>query len=696
MSRYNHKHKLSKKEYIYRILFSVIAITILVVLMPYGSNSSYQYKIGEPWDNEALIAEEDFSILKSDEEKAREQDSLKQFYETYFLLNVDAMKQQLDSLEKDFNASPIRGMSFYRMYLSHFKLKIQHIYATGILSREITDSLSKQESKPEKVVIYYQKESRPRNYSNLYTEKTAYEYLVRETGRDSILYDHSRMHGIDLRRYVKPNLTYDKQKSEDQHRDVDKRYVESKGIVLKGQKIVDKGQIVDKEVISVLNSWEKLQKEQTLSTKEKLSLFGWRTVYITILVLLLLIYFQQFRSDYMDSLRTMLLVMTHALVFPIITYLLVASEWTDVYIVPYIVLPIMLRISLDSRTAFVTHIITVLACAIVVTHPFTFVVTQTVAGLVAIYSLRELTQRYELFRTAVLVTLMAMLTYLCLEFIKGGPGNYQLSTEHFQFTPYINLMMAGVLSMLAYLLLIPIERIFGFTSIVTLVELQNINNPLLRRLSEEANGTFNHSMQVANLAAEIANKIGAKAQLVRTGALYHDIGKLKDPAYFTENQSGKNPHDGLSYEHSAQIIIQHVENGLRLADKYKLPAVVKDFIATHHGKSLTKYFYIKAKEAAPRGSVAGTTPFTYPGPKPQTLEQAILMMADSIEAASRSLSEYTEESISALVEKIVGSQVADGSFDECAITLREISEAKEVLSARLRSVYHTRIKYPEG
>ena len=357
-----------------------------------------------------------------------------------------------------------------------------------------------------------------------------------------------------------------------------------------------------------------------------------------------------------------------------------------------------------------SSVLTILASAVVLSQPFTFIVTQIVAGLVAIYSLRELSQRYELFRATVWVTISTLLTYLCMEFVRGtADGSLDLSRW-----PYIYLTVAGVLTMLVYLLLIPIERIFGFTSIVTLVELQNVNNPLLRRLSEEATGTFNHSMQVANLAAEVANKIGAKAQLVRTGALYHDIGKLENAVFFTENQNGKNPHDGLPYERSAQIIIQHVEKGLRLADKYKLPTVVKDFIATHHGRSLTRYFYVqkmKSEELRVKNDSNNSggnsdsslftlhssleAPFRYPGPKPQTLEQAILMMADAVEAASRSLPEYTEESINQMVEKIIGAQVSDGSFNECAITFREIKEAKEVLCARLRTVYHTRIQYPE-
>ena len=685
MSRYNHKHKLSVRAYLYRILFSLIAIAILVAFMPTGSQSSFHYQKGEPWDEEAFIAQDSFPILKPAEQITREQDSLRQFYEPYLHLDADILEQQQAALRQDLNAPAAVGTPYY--FQPHLQEKLRHIYSIGILSGEATAQLG--EEKPRQVRIYHGNESNVRLYSHLYSEKTAYEYLASE--EDSIRYNHSRLHGIDLMKYVRPNLTYDSEKSAQQRQEVDGRLVRTKGVVLQGQKVVDRGQIVDDEVMGILLSWEQHQREHKLTAQERVARFGGRILYSAILVVLLLMYFQQFRSDYLDSLRTVLLIMTTTLLYPIATYIIVANDPENVYLVPYCMLPIMLRIFLDSRTAFATHVIAIMASAVVLPQPYTFIVTQLVAGLVAIYSLRELSQRYELFRAAVIVTISALLTYLCMEFVRGtADGSQDLSP-----LPYIQLSMAGVLSMLAYLLLIPIERIFGFCSIVTLVELQNVNNPLLRRLSEEANGTFNHSMQVANLAAEVANKIGAKAQLVRTGALYHDIGKLENAVFFTENQNGKNPHDGLPYERSAQIIIQHVENGLRLADKYKLPAVVKDFIATHHGRSLTKYFYLKAKEASPWGGLEGAATFTYPGPKPQTLEQAILMMADSVEAASRSLSEYTEESINALVEKIVGAQVAEGSFDECAITFREISEAKEVLCTRLRTIYHTRIQYPE-
>ena len=681
MSRYNHKHKLSPKAILYRILFSLIAIAILVVFMPRGTTSAFHYQKGEPWEEDAFIAQDSFPILKSAEQIAQEQDSLRQFYEPYFLQDVDILEQQLAALHNDFNQKAA-GTPHY--FLPHLGEKLRHIYSIGIIKGE--EMTRFEGNTPQKIRVYSGNESSAKPFAKLFTEKTAYEYLLAE--QDSARYSHNLLHGLDLMNYITPNLVYDAEKSQQQQQEVDGRLVRTKGVVLQGQKVVDRGQIVDDEVLGILRSWEQHQKEHTLTAKERLSRFGGRIVYATILVVLLLLYFQQFRSDYLDSLRTVLLVMTFFLIFPIITYSIMAHMWASVYLVPYCVLPIVLRIFLDSRTAFVTHVISILASSIVLTQPFPFIVTQLVAGLVAIYSLRELSQRSELFRAAVWVTIATLLTYLCLEFVRGTADGGQVMSRW----PYIYLMVAGVLSMLVYLLLIPIERIFGFTSIVTLVELQNVNNPFLRRLSEEANGTFNHSLQVANLAAEVANRLGARAQLVRTGALYHDIGKLENAVFFTENQNGQNPHDGLSYERSAQIIVQHVENGLKLADRYKLPTVVRDFIATHHGKSLTKYFYVLAQKAQ---TSLDPRPFTYPGPKPQTLEQAILMMTDAVEAASRSLTEYTEESISALVEKIIGAQVADGSFSECAITFREIAEAKEVLSTRLRTVYHTRIQYPE-
>ena len=286
-----------------------------------------------------------------------------------------------------------------------------------------------------------------------------------------------------------------------------------------------------------------------------------------------------------------------------------------------------------------------------------------------------------------------MLSYAIIYFA------YELITENdlskINWGMYTNFIINGILLLFTYPLMFLVEKVFGFTSNVTLVELSNINTPLLRRMSETVPGTFQHSMQVANLASEAANRIGAKSQLVRTGALYHDIGKMVNPVFFTENQqSGVNPHKNLNYEQSAQVVISHVTEGLKLAEKHNLPTVIKDFISTHHGQGKTKYFYISWKNEHP-GEQPNDALFTYPGPNPFTKEQAILMMADAVEAASRSLPEYTEESIGALVDKIIDSQVADGFFKECPITFKDIATVKAVFKEKLKTMYHTRISYPE-
>ena len=311
---------------------------------------------------------------------------------------------------------------------------------------------------------------------------------------------------------------------------------------------------------------------------------------------------------------------------------------------------------------------------------------QLAAGLVAIFSLRELSKRAQLFKTAFFVVLTMALTYYALQLMQDPT---LLPKDRI----YIYFIANGILLLLAYPLMYIIERTFGFVSSVTLFELSDTNRDLLRQLSEAAPGTFQHSIMVSNLASAIANRIGAKGLLVRTGALYHDIGKMQNPVFFTENQAKVNPHDALTEMESAQIITGHVEDGLRLAEKYNLPKIIRDFISTHHGDGVAKYFYIKYKNEHPDEDV-DMQPFSYPGPNPFTREQAILMMADAVEAASRSLKEYTEESISELVNRIVDGQVESGAFKVCPITFRDIEIAKHVMIDRLKTIYHTRISYP--
>lgn len=684
MSRFNHRRKLTPREILFRSLVILASILFLTSVMPSNSVDELTYKKGEPWDESPLIAMDSFPVFKPDEILKRERDSLHRFYEPYFQQDPGIRDSMLLALKNNFNEK-FKGDLPYS-YLSHLQKKLAEVYQRGIMSNEDYERLQQEQTTI--ICLYWQNEASAKPFKQVFTEKTAYEYMTSE--QDSMRFKHNSIQNLELIQYIKPNLIYDEAKSKQQRQEVDNTLVPYMGQVQVGQKIVDRGQIVDEYTYCVLKSFERYQKEREKSTSERMALITGQFFYAMLMVLMLFGYFKQFRSDYLDSPRTVALVLTLYMVFPVITYGMMRHSLMSVYLVPYCILPIFIRIFMDSRTAFMTHVIMLLTCAVALKHPFEFLVTESLSGLVAIYSLRQLNQRSDLLRAAIAVTAVSLGAYLCLDIMNGNLE----STEGLDKWTYIYLVIAGILSMISYLLLIPVERIFGFTSNVTLVELSNINNTVLRRLSEEAPGTFQHSMQVANLAAEVANNLMAKSQLVRTGALYHDIGKLENPVFFTENQSGTNPHDNLSLVQSAQIIIRHVSDGMKLADKYKLPKAIKDFIVTHHGTSMAKYFYISFKNKYP-DQEPDPSLFTYPGPNPETLEQAILMMADAVEAASRSLPEYTEESVSALVEKIIDSQVKEGYFKMCPITFREIEIAKEVFKSKLKTIYHTRVQYPD-
>ena len=411
-------------------------------------------------------------------------------------------------------------------------------------------------------------------------------------------------------------------------------------------------------------------------------------LYVGLLIVCFTIFLWLFRPEYYEKPRSMAMLYALILLFTVIASLMVSHNVLHVYIIPFAMVPIFIRVFMDSRTAFMAHTIMVLICASMLQHPLEFIAVEEVAALVAIFSLRELSSRSQLFWAAALIAGSTMVVNMSLNWIRDN------DITQIDFSEFNYLLINGLVLFCSYPLLYIMEKTFNFTSNITLIELSDMNKELLRRMSEVAPGTFQHSIQVGNLAAEIANKIGAKSQLVRTGALYHDIGKISNPIYFTENQAGINPHEGKTYIESAQMLISHVTEGLKLAEKYNLPDVIKQFIATHHGLGKTKYFYIKQKNEFPDDPVDDLL-FTYPGPNPSTKEQAILMMADAVEAASRSLPNYTEQTIRELVNRIVDSQVNEGYFRECPVTFRDIQYAKTVLIEKLKTIYHTRISYPE-
>ena len=525
--------------------------------------------------------------------------------------------------------------------------------------------------------------SRP--VGQLYTVKDAYEYLL---NADTTHYKKKVLQQCNLNNYITPNLIYDEAKSEAAQKDLLSNISYANGFVLNGQKIIDRGEIVNEQTYNILESLRKEWEKRSDSLQEKRLTLAGQILYVGIFLFCFMVYLDLFRADYYERKGSLSLLFALIVLFPVIASVMVSQSLSSIYIVPFAMIPIIVRIFLDSRTAFMAHVTIILLCSITLRFPHEFILLQVVAGMVSIYSLRELSQRSQLLRTALVVFASYALLYFAFELIHEDDLT-KLNTRM-----YIYFMINGILLLFAYPLLFILEKTFGFTSNVTLVELSNINNSLLREMSEIAPGTFQHSLQMANLAAEAANKIGAKSQLVRTGALYHDIGKMVNPAFFTENQSGVNPHKSLNYEQSAQVIISHITDGLKLAEKHNLPKVIKDFISTHHGRGLTKYFYISYKNEHPDEEVDAEK-FRYPGPNPFTKEQAILMMADSVEAASRSLPEYTEESIGTLVDKIIDAQVAEGFFKECPITFKDIALVKALFKEKLKTMYHTRISYPE-
>ena len=519
----------------------------------------------------------------------------------------------------------------------------------------------------------------------LYTVKEAYEYLL---NADTAHYKKKILQQCNLSDYITPNLVYDEEKSEAAQKDLLSNISWANGFVLNGQKIIDRGEIVDEQTYNILESLRKEWEKRSDSVQEKRLTLAGQILYVGIFLFCFMAYLELFRADYYERKGTLTLLFALIVFFPVLSSIMVEQNLSSIYVVPFAMIPIIVRVFLDSRTAFMAHVTIILLCSITLRFPHEFILLQVVAGMVAIYSLRELSQRSQLLRTALVVFISYALLHFAFELIHEDDLT-KLNTRM-----YIYFMINGILLLFAYPLLFLLEKTFGFTSDVTLVELSNINNSLLREMSEVAPGTFQHSLQMANLAAAAANKIGGKSQLVRTGALYHDIGKMVNPAFFTENQSGVNPHKSLSYEQSAQVIISHITDGLKLAEKHNLPKVIKDFISTHHGRGLTKYFYISYKNEHPDEEV-DQEKFRYPGPNPFTKEQAVLMMADSVEAASRSLPEYTEESISTLVDKIIDTQVSEGYFKECPITFKDIATAKALFKEKLKTMYHTRISYPE-
>ena len=680
MNNFSLKDDQNWRNLLIRAALVIGTVAIIVWSMPRDNRSYFHAEEGKPWKYADFTAPYDFPIYKSEAAVKAERDSAMNEYEPYYKYNKDIETKMVHKFVTDYSQG-IEGLP--AEYIFIISNRLHSLYQQGIMELKDFTDLNKDTTASIRMVDG--NEARTVSIQEIYSPKTAYEQLFQEV---KLAQQRTLLQKCNLNAYITPNLTYDRERSETSKNELLSGVALASGLVQKGEKIIDRGEIVTAKTYRIIESF-KMENERRNEdvTQNQISLFG-QIIYVAVIMVCFTLYLSLYRKDYFDKPRSIAMLYTLIIIFALLTAVFMRNTFIHVYILPYAMVPIFIRVFMDSRTAFMTHITMVLICAIMLQHPFEFTVIESVAGLIAINSLRELSQRSQLFKTAIFVTISCIIVNIAFDWTRSD------TLAQIDYSTYNYLIVNGVMLLFAYPLLYLIEKVFGFTSDITLIELSNTNNELLRRMSEIAPGTFNHSIQVANLAGEIANKIGAEAQLVRTGALYHDIGKLANPIYFTENQSGIDPHEMLSDIESAQIIISHVTEGLKMADKYNLPKVIRDFISTHHGQGKAKFFFIRYHNEHPDEPVDDLL-FTYPGPNPFTREHACLMMADSVEAASRSLKDHTEQSIRQLVEKVIDGQVADGYFRECPITFRDIQYAKTVLIEKLKTIYHTRVSYPD-
>lgn len=679
MSTIQSRDELSWQRILMRIGIIVVCTIIIVIAMPQSSAPQYNSKVGSPWTQAAVTATFDFDIPKDSAAYKAECDSVRRLFSPYYTNHESTAKIQIKRFLAR-NQDGIDGLP--KNYLTLVAKKIAELYATGIIPQSDYSHMSRDTSASIRVVTGKMSESRKVN--TLLTPMMAYEHFFHDSEMNAV---RVQLQKCNINEYFTANLTYDSVRSNDELSSQIALIAAKCGQVKNGERIIDRGEIVKDETLRKLNAYSS-EMEKHLSDRSKQTTMWGRAFYIFIMLSIFSFYLHLFRADYFEKPRSLAMVYFLISFFPVLVSLMVQYNLFSVYVLPLAMLPMFVRVFLDSRTAFIAHITMLLISSLVLTMPYEFLLIQITSGLVAIYSLRELSKRSQIFTAAVYTSATALAAYYALQLMQPGEDitlNHSMAM-HFVFS--------GILLLLAYPLMFLVEKVFGFTSSVTLFELSDTNKDLLRRLSEVAPGTLQHSITVGNIGAEIASKIGAKSLLVRVGALYHDIGKMTAPAFFTENQRGNNPHDRLTPIESASVIVNHVREGLRLAEREGLPDVICDFIRTHHGEGMAKYFYITEQNAHPDVEI-DRKPFTYPGPNPFTREQAILMMADGVEAASRSLKEYSEESITTLVNRIIDGMVTDGYFRECPITFRDIATAKRVLIEKLKSMFHTRITYPE-
>lgn len=682
--------KLNIKTFFTNFGMVAAAIAIILLLLPHDDRQSYVYELNQPWRYQLLTADFDMPILRDSTSARQMRDSIDRAFIPFVKRNEEADRNNVTRFEEA--AMTILPAQRARL-LSEI---LADTYKRGIVDNKTYEKIQG----PSHGVL---REEVKINGSNSVETIDAAEMLPPAkafTFIDSVY--HARItsaHADTIEKLspeliriiseaISPNVVPDTV-SNDKFREQEYLTVNGAlGVIKTGQRIVDRGEIITPQIFTNLNTYlEMAARNGRVDGATTYYMVG-QGLYLLVCFIALYVFLYICRRKFVEKIKNMVFLITFITAFTLFAILMFEYVGNGIYFVPFAAIPIVILVFFDSRTAIFSLLIAVMMSALVAIMPFQFIFMELAAGLTAAFTLNTLERRSQLLRSALFTFIAYVISYVIIMLIQEG--NLAGFDWHIIGVFGIN----AVILSFAYFLVLIIEKVFGFTSMVTLVELSDINNPLLRKLAEDAPGTFQHSMQVSTLAAEAARAVGANTQLVRVGALYHDIGKLDGPIFYTENQHGISPHTGLNPETSAHKIISHVTTGVTLAQKYNLPEEIRSFITQHHGRSVARYFYNTAVNNNPDGTV-DKSKFTYPGPDPQSAETAILMMADSVEAASRSLPEYTPEAINNLVDKIVDSQVAEGRFNESPISFRDIQKIKQTFKKRLSTIYHSRVAYPE-
>ena len=674
---------MSIKNYnIHPAIYFFVAAMLLAYFFPHEAKFKYQFYEGKPWRYGLLTAPTSFPIYKADAQLKEEQDSVMKQFQPYYRVNTEVEGKAIEKLMSDYNTKLSKKVGV--AYMNYIKEMLKQLYEYGIISPQTLDDIKTKQYTT--VNLLQNTVSSPHYVSDFFTIKTAYEFIINNCPSKL---NKSLLQSCDINNYLNENITYDEEMSEKVKNQLLQSVPTSMGVVQAGERIVDRGVIVDSTIYNVLRSLKIIYESKSGGNQRQSLMLVGQLILIFGFLFCYWLYLWSFRIKILHDKRNTFFLLCCVFVTVLLTEICVRYSLFNIYIIPYAIVPIVVCTFFDSRTSLFTHLVTVLICSVMAPFPHEFLVLQVLAGMVVTYSLRELSQRSQLMHCALFVFLSYTLSYLGLSLYQDA----DLSKINWEMMIYFGINF--VLLMFAYVLVYMLEKTFGYLSSITLVELSNINSGILKKLSETCPGTFQHSLQVSILASAAASKINANAQLVRTGAMYHDIGKMSDPIYFTENQSGGiNPHTNLSYIESAQKVINHVTEGVKIAEKASLPKEIIDFIRTHHGLGKAKYFYNSYRNKYPNQPVNEAL-FTYPGPNPFSKETAVVMMADAVEAASRSLKEHTEEGITDLVNRIIDGQIADKLLKNAPLTFRDVETIKKVFIEKLKIIYHTRISYPD-